>query len=251
MNATEPDTAPSPEDHAYFLAIERKFLGLRKKAALLTAADWQEAQGWHRQGIPLELVQDVMEKLFERQQARKGRTISGLRYFRAAVEAAWEELLALKAGGRAEEAQPLPVERRLANLSARMPASLPQRERWVAAVAAIQSAAGPANEAEVALRALDGELLLALRAGLGDDERQAMAAQVEQALSRLRGRLAEDELAIASQRLFDQLLRRRFDSPVLSLFSPEARGEGDAYETPEPAISASAPSPASPASTAR
>ena len=163
MNATAPEDAPSPEDHSYFLAIERKFLGLRKKAALLTAADWQEAQGWHRQGIPSELVQDVMEKLFERQQARKGRTISGLRYFRAAVEAAWEEMLALRAGGRAEEAAPLPVERRLANLSARMPASLPQRERWVAAMAAIQSAAGPASEAEVALRALDGELLLALR----------------------------------------------------------------------------------------
>lgn len=251
MNATAPEVDPSPEDHSYFLAIERKFLGLRKKAALLTAADWQEAQGWHRQGIPPELVQDVMEKLFERQQARKGRTIAGLRYFRAAVEAAWEEMLALRAGGRAEEAAPLPVERRLANLSAGMPAALPQRERWVAAMAAIQSAAGPANEAEVALRALDGELLSALRAGLGAGERQAMAAQVEQALSRLRGRLAEDELAIASQRLFDQLLRRRFDAPVLSLFSPEARGEGDASEPPDPATPASVPSPASPASPAR
>ena len=87
MTATAPDEVPSSADHAYFLAIERTFLGLRKKAALLTAADWQEAQSWHRQGIPVELIQDVMEKLFERQHARKGRTISGLRYFRAAVEA--------------------------------------------------------------------------------------------------------------------------------------------------------------------
>ena len=44
MNATAPDDLPSPEDHAYFLKIERTFLGLRKKAALLTAADWQEAR---------------------------------------------------------------------------------------------------------------------------------------------------------------------------------------------------------------
>ena len=72
MNATAPDDLPSLEDHAYFLKIERTFLGLRKKAALLTPADWQEAQGWHRQGIPAALIQDVMEKLFERQAARKG-----------------------------------------------------------------------------------------------------------------------------------------------------------------------------------
>ncbi|MEO8196102.1 MAG: hypothetical protein ABI689_05225 [Thermoanaerobaculia bacterium] len=245
MNATASDDTPSPEDHAYFLTIERKFLGLRRKAALLTAGDWQEAQGWHRQGIPVELVQDVMEKLFERQQARKGRTISGLRYFRAAVDAAWAEMLALKAGGRAEEAAPLPVALRLANLVARLPAALPQRERWVAAIAAIQAAAGPANEAEVALRALDGELVLALRAGLGAGERQAVDAQVEQALARLHGRLAKNDLAIAGQRLADQLLRRRFDSPMLSLFSPEARGEGDASEPPEPATAVGPASPAS------
>mgnify|MGYP003537474975 CR=1 FL=1 len=96
MTATAPDEVPSSADHAYFLAIERTFLGLRKKAALLTAADWQEAQSWHRQGIPVELIQDVMEKLFERQHARKGRTISGLRYFRAAVEAAWEEEIRIR-----------------------------------------------------------------------------------------------------------------------------------------------------------
>ena len=65
MNATAPDTPPSAEDHTYFLTIEKCFLGLRKKAALLTAADWQEAQNWHRQGIPVELIQDVMEKLFD------------------------------------------------------------------------------------------------------------------------------------------------------------------------------------------
>ncbi len=242
MNATAPDEPPTPEDHAYFQTIERVFLGLRRKAALLTAADWQEAQAWHRQGIPVELIQDVMEKLFERQQAKKGRTISGLRYFRAAVEAAWEELLALKAGGRAEEVVPLPVATRLANLAASLPASLPQRERWTTALAAIQAAAPPPGEAEVALRALDAELLQALRAGLDGGERQAAAAQVEQALARLRGRLAEDELAIASERLADQLLRRRFDSPVLSLFSPEARGESEA---PAPTDASDSPGTAS------
>jgi len=241
MNATAPDVPPSPEDHAYFLTIERAFLGLRKKATLLTAADWQEAQGWQRQGIPVELVQDVMEKLFERQQARKGRTISGLRYFRAAVEAAWEEMLALKAGGRAEESVVLPISSRLANLAASLPQGLPQRSKWTGAIAATAAAvAGPAaggglpNEVEEALRALDSELLSELDAGLDAAERGSLADQVGQALARLRGRLPEDELAIASVRVTEQLLRRRFGVPVLSLFSPEARGAAEPPADPPP-----------------
>ena len=87
MTATAPDEIPSSEDHAYFLAIERTFLGLRKKAALLTAADWQEAQSWHRQGIPVELIQDVMEKLFERQHAAMASPLAALDALLGAQEA--------------------------------------------------------------------------------------------------------------------------------------------------------------------
>ncbi len=227
MNAIAPEGSPSPEDHAYFLAIERIFLELREKAALLSAADWQEAQGWHRRGIPVELIQDVMTKLFDRQRAKKGRTISGLRYFRAAVEAAWEEMLALKAGGRAELREALPVQSRLANLAARLPKSLPQRQRWEGALASL---GGTAEEVEAALRTLDAELLALLRDALDPGERSLLPARVEQALAKLHGRLAAEDLALAGVRLAEQMVRRRFQAPVLSLFSPEARGEG---ETPD------------------
>jgi hypothetical protein len=229
MNEITPEEIPSPEDHAYFLAIERTFLGLRKKAALLSASDWQVARGWHRQGIPVALVQDVMEKLFERQRARKaekpGRTISGLRYFRAAVEAAWEEMLSLRAGGRPEAGEALPVQARLGHLSAALPAALPERERWIAALATLAESAGPADEVEARLRSFDAELLASLRRALGPGAQQELEAQVDQALAKLRGRLADEELQVAGRRLEEQLLRRRFVAPVLSLFSPEARGE--------------------------
>ena len=187
MNAIAPDDPPIPEDHAYFLAIERSFLALRRKAALLTAADWQEAQDWHRQGIPVELIQNVMERLFERQAAGKGRTISGLRYFRAAVETAWEEMLALKAGGRAEEACRCPR----GPGSRTSPRGCRRRCRigrdWVAALAATPANAAPggagdpatglaqgasAEEVEVALRDLDAQLLSTLRAGLDAEQRR-------------------------------------------------------------------------------
>ena len=230
MTAIAPDATPSPEDHAYFLTIERSFLALRRKAALLTAADWQEAQAWHRQGIPVELIQDVMEKLFERQRARKGRSISGLRYFRAAVESAWEEMLALKAGGRAEEAAPLPVSSRLANLANSLPAKLPRRDRWTAEVlglGALVASGSTASEVEAALRAVDAAFLQELRAGLDPNGRAALETELDRAMARLRGRLSQEDIETAAARLAEQLLRRHFDAPVLSLFSPEAREGGD------------------------
>lgn len=233
MNETGPEHEPSAEDHRYFTTIERSFLALRQKATLLTAADWQEAQNWHRQGVPVELVQDVMEKLFERQRAKKGRTISGLRYFRAAVEAAWEELVSLRAGGRAEEAQPLPVGVRLKNLSTALPNELPERENWVERLAALALAGGAPSVVEEELATLDQELLSRLAKALTAEEREAVEAQVAAALARLRGRLDADELDLASRRVSAQLLRRRFAAPVLSLFSPEARGEAEGAELQE------------------
>lgn len=240
MNATAPEQSPTAEDHAYFLAIERAFLALRRKAALLTAADWQEAQSWHRQGIPVELIQNVMESLFERQAARKGRTISGLRYFRAAVDAAWEELAALQAGGRTEERPELPVRVRLENLASKLPPSLLDRARWSAAITALAPSAAPPNnamrtlgadEVETALRHLDADLLRALRPSLEAEASRRLQEEVERALLRLRGRLPEGDLAVAAARLEEQLLRRHFEVPVLSLFSSEARGEGDASDS--------------------
>ncbi len=142
-----------------------------------------------------------MEKLFERQHTRKGRTISSLRYLRAAVEAAWEEMLALKAGGRAEEAVALPVESRLANLAA---------SSAFGAAAAVQlggGARGPCRSGWFAERGRRGAPHASIPSSCGRCGRSSLgvtatalfeqAAQVDQALARLRGRLAEDDLVLA------------------------------------------------------
>ncbi|HQN38153.1 MAG TPA: hypothetical protein PLQ31_01300, partial [Thermoanaerobaculia bacterium] len=47
---------PSAEDHAFFQAIEERFVALRGAATLLSPADWQLARAWHRAGIPLAAV---------------------------------------------------------------------------------------------------------------------------------------------------------------------------------------------------
>ena len=219
-----PDGAPeapvTPEDHAYFRALEEAFLRLRGKATLLSSADWLVAQGWHRAGIPIEVVVPVMESLFARAKERRRRTISSLTYFKAAVEAAWEEVQSLSAGGRKERLEPFRIDERLRRLAERIGRDVPEAEQWRARIAALT---GELEEVERALAALDAELLGAL-AGTGtraerDADREAIAA----ALAPVASRLPPEEVERAREHLRTQRLRQRFELPVLSLFAPEAR----------------------------
>lgn len=226
MPSTGADGDGSAEDQAYFRALEEAFLRLRGKATLLAAADWQVASEWRRAGVPLELVVTTMQALFERQRLKRPRRgISSLAYFRAAVAAAWEEALALRAGGGvAEEPMPLPVPERLARLTAALPEELPGREEIASALRELN---GDVSQVEPRLAEIDRALLDRLAGGASPAEVQAMDAEVERLLAAHGGRLAPTEAEAARTRLRDQALRRRWRLPVLSLFSPEAQAPTD------------------------
>ncbi len=224
MSATGADPEPTAEDQAYFAQVESAFLRLRGRATLLSAADWQTAAGWRRRGIPIGLVVQVMETLFARRAARKQRTISSLRYFSAAVEGAWEEVVELQAGGRLAPPAPLAIEDRLARLAAALPEGLADRTAWEARIA---RAAGELPEIEASLARWDGEILLELDRRLTQDERQQIEIAVAEALGRLRARWTDEEVSEAEAGIRRRLLRRHFGLPLLSLFAPEAEGRKD------------------------
>lgn len=223
-----PQDPATPDDHAYFQSLESAFLRLRGKSTLLSAADWQVAQGWHRAGIPVEVVVQVMETLFARARERRRRTISSLGYFRAAVESAWEEVAALSAGGRRERLEPIRVEERLRRLADALGAELPDRERWQRA---IEEISGDVQEAEGRLAELDRRLLAELAEALPADERASQRAAVDRALDGLRARLPAAEIEAAAAHLRARMLRQRYGIPVLSLFAPEARESGEGEST--------------------
>jgi hypothetical protein len=63
---------------------------LRGSPVPLTAPDWQLVRHWHKQGIPIDLVQRTLEEVVSRcHEGGSPGVISSLRYFAAAVEAAW------------------------------------------------------------------------------------------------------------------------------------------------------------------
>ena len=221
MSSTGADPGDAA-DQAYFLEVERAFLTLRGQATLLSADDWQTAREWHRVGIPIEFVVAVMESLFERQRERRSkRGISSLRYFRAALAAAWDEHLAHRAGGAAETlAEPgPPAAARLAALAAAVPDRLPGAGDLRRRIEALE---GPLAEIEERLAELEREILEGVHDALPMEERDAMERRIEAALAKA----AIPDAARVELRasLLKQSLRRRCDLPVLSLFSPVAQG---------------------------
>jgi hypothetical protein len=240
----EPPAEPAPpaepesdETDAYFHAIEEIFLRLRGAGTTLSPADWQLAARWHREGVPLALVERVMAEVFARRRARgkKGR-IQSLRYCENAVDAAWAEIREMTGPGRRLVVEPLEVPPRLAALAAALPPGLPGRDELAAKITALgppadgTGARGTFHDSEVvedALARLDRDLLERAAAALSAEERAALESHLESTLATLADRLPAEELDAARDRLRRQLLRQHLRLPVLSLFSPEAEPRAD------------------------
>jgi len=228
MSSTGDPEPVSAEDRAYFRALEESFLQLRGRATLLGPEDFRIAQTWRHAGIPLEVVLRVMSDLFTRQRMRKSRRgISSLRYFRAAVDAAWHERLELDAGGSVlSEPDPgPPVDLRLRRLANAIPGGLTGnlRDRLVALD-------GDFEQIEAELARLDAELLAEAGAALDDETRTELDGRAGRAVARLGSSLPDAEREEVRRRLWVQILRDRCGLPLLSLFSPQALEEDSTDE---------------------
>lgn len=218
-------SATASEEHAYFQAIEAVFVRLRGTPFLLSPADWRLAGAWHREGIPLAVVEEALEEVFTRR-AERGEVgkVQSLRYCAAAVEEAWRRHVELQSGGAPAGGASVVVAERLAALARALPA-----EEAVTA-SRVRALEGEAEEVERQLAALDRELLLAAEKRLPPATREALEARVEQALAALRDRLPRPQLEAYRPRLRERELRRRAGLPLLSLFAPEAMGPPEADE---------------------
>lgn len=227
MSATRaPVDPPAESAQSYFRLIEEAFLRLRGAALLLAPADWQVARRWHDLAIPVDLVVSTMESVWRRRLERSAaparlRRINSLRYFAPAVEAAWEEVARLTAADHRLDEPPIDAPARLARLGAALAEGLPRRAEWARRIGALR---GSNQAIEEGLAAIDRQLTLDTEQALEAGERAAIAAAVERRLAPLSGRLTRDQTEEARHRLFEQELRRRASLPILSLFSPAARG---------------------------
>ncbi len=230
MNATAPDDLPSPEDHAYFLTIERTFLGLRKKAALLTRGRLAGGAGLAPAGNPggAHSGRDGEALRAPGRPARAGRSRAcaiSVRRSRLPGRRCWRSRRAVA------PRRPSRCPSRLDSRTWRR--ACPRRCRCGRDGRRRSPISRPAEarraRSKSALRALDAELLQALRASLSRRRRQGRSPT--RSSRRSPGCAAawrRTSSPLPARGSLEQSLRRHFAAPVLSLFSPEAQGEGAA-----------------------
>src|SRR5687768_12350890 len=81
----------------YFTDIEAHFAQRRGTPFVLSAKDWVLMKEWHDAGVPLPVVIEAIDAVFDKQDG-KGRKVNGLRYSRHAVNELWDERRELQIG---------------------------------------------------------------------------------------------------------------------------------------------------------
>lgn len=178
----------------YFTDIEAHFALRRGTPFVLSAKDWALMKEWHEAGIPLPVVIEAIDAVFDKQDT-KGRKINGLRYCRHAVKELWDERRELQIG--ASETSPEEnVEPLLEALAASAPAAFATRIRELASLKSVP-------RIEEKLMEIEEELLASLATEELREKARAMSAgageRTEQATLR---RLVREEFGLRRLTLF-------------------------------------------------
>src|SRR6266852_9087427 len=116
----------------YYLEIEAHFAFRRSTPFILSGKDWALMQRWRDEGIPLPIVIEAIDSVFEKNETSgRRKVISSLRYCRHAVKELWEARRDLYVGGTDTTPEASP-EARLAELAERLQEPFASRVRELA-----------------------------------------------------------------------------------------------------------------------
>ena len=116
----------------YFLEIEGHFASRRGTPFILSGKDWALMQRWREEGIPLPIVIEAIDSVFEKNETSgRRKVISSLSYCRHAVKELWEARRDLYVGGSETTPEASP-ESRLEALAERIEEPFASRVRELA-----------------------------------------------------------------------------------------------------------------------
>jgi len=218
-------------DEGYYQEVESYFVARRGSPLFITPSEWDLVWRWEQLGIPLAVVKEGIDRVFERPKTlSKPRRLG---YCRQTVEAAFrrfrESSLGGRAGASAEEdsgakAHLMEISSRLRDLAA----VWSEKERELALFLertsdALRSLSGRAEEApdevERELTAIDGKLVVESETVLGDATREELRREAESSLESYRERMPEKIYRAALESAYRRRLRKRIGLPPLSLYS--------------------------------
>jgi hypothetical protein len=187
----------------YFLEIEAHFAHRRGTPFILSAKDWALMRKWAEDGVPLPVVIEAIDSVFEKNETSgRRKVISSLSYCRHAVKELWDARrdLYVGASGVTPEASP---EARLDELASGLGEPFASRVRELAKERSVP-------KIEQALMDIEREMIDAL---VTDDVRRELAAAVGDTSKldpKIRARTEEANLR--------RLVREKFNLPRLTLF---------------------------------
>jgi hypothetical protein len=182
----------------YFTEIEAHFIARRGTPFVLNAKDWPLMQEWEKSGIPLAIVIEAIDAVFDRFQA-EDRKVNGLSFCRDEVKKLWKQRRDLQVGA-AEAAPEENAEALLEELANAVPEAFADRVREL-----VKEKSVPRIEER--LIELEQELLSSLASDEIRAEARALAAGAD---DKTRARTEEATLR--------RLVRERFGLPRLTLF---------------------------------
>lgn len=215
----------------YYQEVERYFVARRGSPLFITPAEWDLVWRWEQLGIPIEVVKEGIDRVFERPKTLlKPRRLG---YCRQTVEAGFRRFRESSLGGRgssgSDEASGTAARlkevawqiRDLANgapLTERGFKGTLERAsdaiRWLA-----ERAEGEPDEVERELAAIDGLLVVESEAVLEEGAREELKREAEASLESYRERMPEKVYRAALESAYRRRLRRRLGLPTLSLYS--------------------------------
>jgi len=194
----------------YFTEIEALFARRRGTPFIVNAKDWALMKKWHSEGVPLAIVLEAIDSVFDKFDAKQ-RKVNGLSFCRHAVKELWDDRRALQVGAQeaGPEENPAPILEALAGVLAASPraivAAFGPRVRALAAERTIP-------RIEEKLITLEEELIESILAAAPDAEAMREEARTLSASAGAKTR-ARTEMATLRR-----IVRERYEFPRLSLF---------------------------------
>lgn len=210
------------EAYTYYGDVESYFVERRGSPLFITPSEWVLVAKWEEQGIPLHVVKEGIDRVFERPQAAaKPRKLG---YCRQTVEAAFRRFREVRLGGgegQGNGAQGRDAEdgsdvaAHLARLASALSGLAPD---LATRVEALGESGNSLSAIEDALSALDEELIDRAEEGMSDAERDSLRAEASRSLASYRERMPAKVYQSALKSAYRRRLRDKAELPRLSLY---------------------------------
>lgn len=200
----------------YFTEIEGHFALRRGTPFVLSAKDWALMKKWRDDGVPLPVVIEAIDAVFEKNEASgRRKVISSLSYCRHAVKELWEERRELLVGSGESLPEESPVTA-IEALAAELESSGSEAARSFAPPLRALAGERSVPKIEERLIELEHEMIEAILRSLPAEESSSLRRQVSQVLGE--AKLDEKTRARTEEANLRRAVRERFGLPRLTLF---------------------------------